>query len=293
MKLNSKSITKLRILINEETEYRSGPQLVEFFSKLGFNDTYGQGFPSRWKYTEDRLNTINGTSDIDKCIKELFAPFNFIGKFQELDKHINEFNQYLAFDGWKVIRKEKDILFSKADTIDFSIKDIGETDSKSEIDNFLKKEFDDISIHSLGLESELTKVIKIRIEEIKNCLASNSPLALIFLAGSTLEGILLGIATKYPMHFNKSKVSPKDKDGKVLPFTDWTLNTFIDVAKDVGLLEEDVKKFSHVLKDFRNYIHPYQQMNSRFNPDINTAKICWQVLRLGLSQINSSINKLK
>ena len=78
MILQSKSLEKLRLLINEETEYRSGRQLVQFFNELGFNDSYGQGFPSRWAYTDERLAKINGTPELDKCIKKLFSPVNFI-----------------------------------------------------------------------------------------------------------------------------------------------------------------------------------------------------------------------
>lgn len=47
MNISSKTSEKLRNLINEETEYRSGPKLVKFFNTLGFNHSYGQGFPSR------------------------------------------------------------------------------------------------------------------------------------------------------------------------------------------------------------------------------------------------------
>ena len=31
----------------------------------------------------------------------------------------------------------------------------------------------------------------------------------------------------------------------------------IDVGCEVGVLKLDIKKFSHGLRDFRNYIHPY------------------------------------
>lgn len=104
MKLQQKTLEKLRNLINEETEYRSGPKLVDFFNDLGANDTYnrGGGFPSRWMYTDEKLSKINGTPELDKCIRKLFAPVNFIGRFAELDKFIADFNQYLAFDGWQV-----------------------------------------------------------------------------------------------------------------------------------------------------------------------------------------------
>ena len=50
-------------------------------------------------------------------------------------------------------------------------------------------------------------------------------------------------------------------------------------------MKEDVKKFSHALRDFRNYIHPYQQMSIGFQPDEHTARICFQVLKAALYQI--------
>lgn len=58
---------------------------------------------------------------------------------------------------------------------------------------------------------------------------------------------------------------------------------FIDVACELGLLKLDDQKFSHVLREFRNYIHPYQQRASRFNPDMHTAEICMQVLKAAVA----------
>ncbi len=107
MKLQQKTIEKVRQLLNEETEYRSGPELVAFFNDLGSQDFYDQGFPSRWIYTEDRLKSINGTQKIETCIKKLFTPIDFIDRFDELDKFIADLNQYLSFDGYKVIRSGK------------------------------------------------------------------------------------------------------------------------------------------------------------------------------------------
>lgn len=285
MLLNPKTLEKLRNLINEETEYRSGPKLVEFFNLLGFKESYSRngGFPSRWIFTEDKLSKLNGTPELDKCIRVLFSPVNFIGRFSELDGFIRDFNQYLAFDGWQVLRNEKEITFCKAGKINFEEKYI---DKEAD---FLQMEFSDISLEKLGLDNFITETINFRFEEIKKCLMAKAPMAVIFLSGSSLEGILLGIASKYPREFNLSKSSPKDKEGKVKPFHEWTLSNFIDVAFEVGLLKEDVKKFSHSLRDFRNYIHPYEQLSSRFNPDEHSAKICWQVLKAAIFQL--TLNK--
>ena len=154
-------------------------------------------------------------------------------------------------------------------------------------EDFLSKDFKDISIDKLKLDGTISIVLQQRIDEIRKCLNAKSSLAVIFLCGSTLEGILLGVASSKPREFNQSTISPKDKAGQVKNFQDWYLNDFINVARELNLLGEDVKKFSHALRDFRNYIHPYQQMSSNFNPDENTAKICWQVLQAAIIQLSN------
>lgn len=152
-------------------------------------------------------------------------------------------------------------------------------------EDFVSKNFADISIDKVGIDAAVTRVLSQRISEIKKCLEAKASLAVIFLCGSTLEGVLLGVASANPSMFNQSAQSPKDKTGKVLQFHDWRLAEFINVANDLKLLGDDVKKFSHALRDFRNYIHPYQQMASGFYPDEYTAKICWHVLQAAIAQL--------
>lgn len=284
MNVSQKTLEKLRNLINEETEYRSGSQLVDFFNNLGFKDVYGQGFPSRWFFTDEKLNSINGTADLDKSIGNVFAPINFIGRIEELDDFIKDFNQYLAFDKWQVVRDNESITFIKKDRVV-----IEPTPAMSNEEDFLKYDFKECNIDDFGLDNSVTEVLKIRLAEIDKCINANSPLASIFLCGSTLEGILLGLALKFPSEFNTAKSAPKDKEQKVRKLHEWTLNNLINVAFELGFLMEDVKKFSHVLRDFRNYIHPFQQVNSRFNPDLQTAKISWQVLKAGINQIGNKL----
>jgi len=287
MILNKKTLEKLRQLINEETEYRSGPKLVQFFNDLGFNDSYGHAFPSRWLYTDQKLDEINGAPELEKCIKNVFATVNFLGRYQELDSYIKDFNQLLAFDGWKIVRNGSDITFQKMDKVEI------DSDSSEAAENeFLNREFTDVNLQGLGLESVVSDVLQYRIKEIEKCFSSNSPLAVILLAGSTLEGIFLGLAIKYPRQFNTAKSSPKDSNGKVRQFHEWNLSGFIDVATDIGLIQHDTQKFSHSLRDFRNYIHPFEQMSSGFNPREHTAKICLQVLKAAISEINENLSKI-
>lgn len=285
MILQQKTLERLRVLINEETEYRSGPKLVDFFNRLGFRDQYVQGFPSRWIFTDQKLAEINGKPELDKCIKMLFAPVNFVGRFNQLDGFINDFNQYLAFDGWRVVRNGKELTFKKADTIDFNSSGPGDNNDE----HFLNKEFGELRIDLIGLNAEMREVVDQRIGEIKSCLQHKAPLAMIFLAGSTLEGLLLDLACKHPREFNTSNASPKDQLGKVRPIPEWSLNSLIDVAHELGFIGKDVKKFSHALQDFRNYIHPNQQVLNKFTPDEHTAKICWQVFQAVVADLSKPV----
>ncbi len=287
MILNPKSLEKLRKLINEETESRKGRELVQFFNALGFNHSYGQGFPSRNVFTDERLKQLNGTPKLNECIRRVLSPANFIGRISELDKHIVEFNQYIAFDKWKVVRDGAEIGFVQLPKIE-----IDETATSITEDEFLKREFSGVSVSEIGLESAVSEILQQRIIEIEQCFFAGAYLSVILLAGSTLEGILLGLARKYPKKFNTSKNAPKDTYGKVKKFHDWSLSAFIDVARDINLIQDDTQKFIHSLRHYRNYIHPFEQMKSGFSPRQHTAKICLQVLKAAIREISESVNTI-
>lgn len=294
MIVSKKALEKLRDIINGDgtADYRKGYQLVSFFNELGFKDVYEQGFPSRWVYTDDRLQKINGTPELDKCIRNAFAVVNYIGRIPELDAIIADFNQYLAFDKWSVVRNNDTITFKRLEKVivDETSKKMG---SEMKEDEFLRLTFK-VDVNALGLDTNIGDIIKLRLKEVESCIGNEAPLASILLIGSIMEGILLGTALTYPKQFNQSQSAPKNKDtGQVRKFPDWTLSNFIDVASEIGILKTDVKNFSHVVRDFRNYIHPYEQMSSRFFPDKQTALICFQVLKAAINQIGNYSNNSK
>lgn len=153
-------------------------------------------------------------------------------------------------------------------------------------EDFLKQDFANLDLARLNIDSQLQSVIKQRIEEIHKCLSTKAALATIFLCGSSLEGILLDAASKQAQSFNNAKAACTDKNGKVKQLQEWTLDSLINTAHEVGLLSLDVKKFGHALKDFRNFIHPRQQAAQGFNPDHHTAKISWQVLQAAIADLS-------
>ena len=164
---------------------------------------------------------------------------------------------------------------------------LGKSDhSENNEDAFLKQQFSKLDVSKIGLEPSLLPAVQERLNEAQKCLKADAPLAVIFLTGSVFEGILLDVASKNAQRFNRAKSSPKDKDGKVKIFPAWSLAQLINTANEVGLLKLDIKKFSHELRDFRNYIHPYQQSLSGFSPTKHTAEICLQVLKAAIADLS-------
>lgn len=153
------------------------------------------------------------------------------------------------------------------------------------LENFLDKDFVLPVAGRLPIEPQVATVIEARLKESQIALDAGAYLSVIFLCGSVLEAALLGMAQMEPAKFNRSPTSPRGKDGKPKKFTDWSLAQLIDTAHDVGGLKQDVQKFSHALRDFRNYIHPYQQVVHGFTPDEHTAKLCFQTLKAALADL--------
>ena len=82
MKLSERSIKRVAEIITGDkgrSPYRSGPSLVSFFNDFGCDHTYGQGFPSRWMFAEERIRKFNGTATLKKIILSALAPRDFMG----------------------------------------------------------------------------------------------------------------------------------------------------------------------------------------------------------------------
>lgn len=151
--------------------------------------------------------------------------------------------------------------------------------------SFLNRDLSKLDLGSLPTEVTAEQVVRARLDEIERCMASEAPLAVIFLVGSTLEGLLMELALANAATFSTSPSAPKAR-GKSKAITDWTLAELIAVSRSLGFVGEDVLKHADHVRNFRNYIHPRQQMRENFEPRLMTAQIAHQVLLAALSDLN-------
>lgn len=143
---------------------------------------------------------------------------------------------------------------------------------------FLNKDLGSLNLDALPSELTAGRVIADRMGEIDRALEADAPLAVIFLVGSTIEGLLSELAMGHRTEFLASPAVPTSK-GKTKPLDQWSLSELITVARECGVLSEDVSKHADQVRNFRNYIHPRQQLKEGFVPRIETARIAQQVLK--------------
>jgi hypothetical protein len=110
MKISERSISALAKIVTGDSQispYRSGPVLVKLFNELGSNDVYGQGFPSRWYYAEEKIRSMNNTQRLQPLISEIFDPRDWHDFQKPREDAIAYLNDYLVHDGYEIIQDGK------------------------------------------------------------------------------------------------------------------------------------------------------------------------------------------
>jgi hypothetical protein len=141
----------------------------------------------------------------------------------------------------------------------------------------------------VGEKPGLGGVIDRRWREAQECQHVGCYTAAIILMGSILEALLLARATLSIETAQRSPAAPKQKDKegkeKQLPLQRWTLQNLVDVAADVGWIKRDRHAFSHALRESRNIVHPWQEVDAAANFDSSTCRTSWEVLRASVEDL--------
>lgn len=182
VKVASKTIEALEKLITGDqvpsgrslAPYRKGPDLIDYFNQHGEDDEYGQGFPSRRQYTQQRLAELNGKTVFKDVIENAVDPRNFFGSDFSVEEAVDYINQYLEYDGYKltlesnkyrlasldkdIIIIEHAILNNNAPNIEFVREQISKCKSKIE-----SSDYDGAITNSRSLLESVLQEIELKI----------------------------------------------------------------------------------------------------------------------------------
>ena len=139
------------------------------------------------------------------------------------------------------------------------------------------------ALSRLPLDAGLQDVLRSRMDEAHRCIEKDAYLAAVILCGSVLEGLCLGVGSHNPQRANRAFT---ERYGKPAPrLHEWKLHQWIDVLGRLGDLSPNISKFGHALRDFRNYVHPREQLANNFSPDLHTARISFHVVAAALDDL--------
>ena len=122
-------------------------------------------------------------------------------------------------------------------------------------------------------DPEIRKILVRDYEEIQRAVVSNCWKSVIIFVGGAIEAILLDLLERDPAKARASANAPREQDLKK-----WDLADLIKVSVDLKLVSDAVEKLSDPIREYRNLIHPGNEIRRKLKFDAGEAKIAFEVL---------------
>jgi hypothetical protein len=140
----------------------------------------------------------------------------------------------------------------------------------------------------LAGNQEMRDILMRRWQECCKCVNADAHLAAIVMMGGLLEALFVARANKMPVKDSliKASTAPKDKvTGKTLNYQEWTLDSYIKVAHELGWITESAKELADILKEYRNYVHPEKERRHGVVLAVNDSTMFWSVTKALVRQL--------
>src|SRR3990172_6610273 len=160
------------------------------------------------------------------------------------------------------------------------------------------------NIYTMELQTEITRkeinfindidlrtILRDRLKELDKIFLVNAHYSTIFLAISTIEGILKHIAFIYKKDLKNSPNYPQNEKGKPKEFNELTINEFYILLKEKDILP-NIKNFEYVydlFRNYRNFIHPQSQAEKEWPTDLGHAQMAIGLLNATISDLSRYI----
>lgn len=130
-------------------------------------------------------------------------------------------------------------------------------------------------------DPDMQKILALRWDECIKCVEGNAPLAAVVMMGGLLETLLLNRINKLPTQSSvfTAKNAPRNNKGQTLPLNEWALKNYIEVAHELKWITQTEKDLGVVLRDYRNFIHPFKQKTYSIFINQNDARILWELCK--------------
>jgi hypothetical protein len=124
-------------------------------------------------------------------------------------------------------------------------------------------------------DSNLRYILERDFYEIQRAFISQCWKSVIILCGGAIEAILTDLLLANSPQAQTNSKAPSKPD-----ITRWDLSDLIKVSVDLDLVSPGVDKLSHSLREYRNLVHPGNEIRKNLTFDAEEAKIALEVLNI-------------
>jgi tetratricopeptide (TPR) repeat protein len=127
--------------------------------------------------------------------------------------------------------------------------------------------------------TEYADIISNDVNECVNSIIINNQKSAIVMAGSIIEALLLN----YYIEHGVTNITLPGKQPKKV--SECKLQEMIDYAQSIGILSNRNFHMAHVLRDFRNYIHPDKVLREKYIPNQQEVDTIWNLFKQIINDI--------
>jgi hypothetical protein len=124
-------------------------------------------------------------------------------------------------------------------------------------------------------DKKIRTIVERDYEEIQRGFIASCWKSVLVLCGGAIEAILTDLLLANQAIGIAAKSAPKEND-----ITKWDFSKLIDVAVELELVSPGIQKLSHPLREYRNLIHPSNEIRNKLLFDAEEARIAIEVLHI-------------
>ncbi len=254
-----------------------GQDLTNSLLRLGIRNNHAETFinilaPYRRKSSDTLLASAleNSLSTLSKQVT---------GEFHSLPAHLDR--RYILDSVVSIEEESATIIGRQSATFLSRVR----TEAKRNFQRFSPVSYAEPSFSHVIDNKELSSLLENRWREANITFRSGAYLSTIVLLGSILEGVLFSKVEQNVTQSNQAKSMPKN-NGKPKRIKDCSLEEMINVCHECGWIDTDVRNFSKALRDYRNLVHPREQLKKSLRPDVGMCNVSFVAVQATIEDLS-------
>lgn len=250
---------------DDDLYYRTGREISGFLSRAGWENVPDYEGQYRREWAAELLNERRRTpGQIEKVLLRLAEPLEYLDEPDQLAGVVTAVNTFLIHEGIRIVTPGGRPRITACDP------------ALAGPGHHAPAEFRG-TLAEIITDPRAAQVLQARMDEAQTCYENGAHVAAIIMLGSLLEGILLrAVLERDPSLLGNAKADRI------------SLAELIKRCHSVGWIDADIEKFCHELREYRNYVHPRQEIDATHAPDRDTLNVSWQVVGAALNDLHAT-----